>query len=390
MKLIGRSFIIIAILLFIIIGFVYKESIEQVIASENRIEQYDDIENDEINADQQYEISSIKEEYIWNEEAELVNENRYIRQQLAKNIAITISVAGDVTIGTDIAYGYENSFIHEVARQNNDFNYFVENIRLIFEQDDLTIVNLETTLTNSTNKANKKFTFKGEPEYAEILELASVEAVNIANNHTYDYLETGFKDTIQALNDSGIAFFGYEYIYITQIKGIKIGLLGYEGWEFTEKLQKQIKNDLSELQKSTDLIIVSFHWGNENHLYPEADQIDLAHFTIDNGADLVFGHHPHVIQGIEVYKDKYIVYSLGNFLYGGHRNPADKDTFIFQQTFYFNSRENQLAYSEVEIIPFSISSVSYRNNYQPTPLTGEDKEAFEQRILKLSENIDKK
>jgi len=381
-----KSFIIIAILFLIIIGFVYKEQIEQIMASE-------DMSNIMLNKSeivtQQSEIQSVEKENTWNEQFELKEEGLYIKQHSAENIKITISLAGDVTIGTDITYGYENSFIHEVAKQNNDFNYFVENIRPIFEKDDLTLVNLETTLTNSTKKANKKFTFKGEPEYAEILELASIEAVNIANNHTYDYLEKGFNDTLQSLSNTGIGYFGYEYSYLIQIKGINIGLLGYEGWDFSQKLQDQIKKDLLELQKSADLIIVSFHWGNENQYYPETDQIDLAHYSIDNGADLVFGHHPHVIQGIEIYKDKYIVYSLGNFLYGGHRNPADKDTFIFQQTFYFNRRERQVTNTEVEIIPFSISSVSFRNDYRPTPLTGDDKVLFEKRIIKLSENMDK-
>lgn len=390
MNSIVRSFIIITILLLIIIVIAYKDYIAQVNASGNINYEYNNIEKDnEKFINKQIEMSSVKKDYIRNELVELMDEKRYKKQHPNENIKITISVAGDVTIGTDIAYGYENSFIHEVARQNNNYNYFVENIRPIFEKDDLTLVNLETTLTNSTKKANKKFTFKGEPEYAQILELASIEAVNIANNHTYDYLEKGFKDTLQSLNDIGIGFFGYEYIYITEIKGVKIGLLGYEGWEFSEKLQTQIKKDLSELQKLTDLIIVSFHWGKENHYYPNSNQVNLAHFTIDNGADLVFGHHPHVIQGIEIYKDKYIVYSLGNFLYGGHRNPADKDTFIFQQTFYFNSEQNLLVQSEAEIIPFSISSVSHRNDYRPTPLIGEEKEKFEEKMLKLSEDINK-
>ena len=302
---------------------------------------------------------------------------------------IKVSLAGDFTIGSDEEYGYNNSFVHEVDRQNNDYNYFIKNFKPIFERDDLSLVNLETTLTTATKKAEKKFRFKGDPDYVNILKLADVEAVNIANNHTYDYLQQGFTDTIQTLKDNDIGFFGYDYKYLTIIKGIRIGVLGYEGWGFSEELKTRLKKDLESLKKDSDLIIVSYHWGIQNSYYPENSQIKLAHFTIDNGADLVFGHHPHVIQGIEKYKDKYIVYSLGNFLYGGHRNPADKDTFIFQQTFHFGGKNKLKSINDIKIIPFSISSVSFRNDFSPTPLEGEDKERFLKRIETYSSVFDK-
>lgn len=298
--------------------------------------------------------------------------------------SITISLAGDFTLGTDLKYGYENSFVHEVTRQSNDYNYFIKYIAPIFVEDNLTLVNLESTFTTAEKNAVKKFTFKGDPDFVNILTLADVEAVNIANNHTLDFLEEGFQETLSTLEDAGVGYFGYEHKYITEINGVKVGVLGYEGWEFKDKLKKQISNDIKYLKENSDLIIVSYHWGNQNEVYPIQTQIDLAHYTIDQGADLVFGHHPHAIQGIEEYNGKKIVYSLGNFLYGGHRNPADKDTFIYQQTFYFDQDRELLTETDVQIIPFSISSVNWRNNYQPTPLTGKDKERFEERMETLS------
>ncbi|MGG0288884.1 CapA family protein, partial [Peribacillus butanolivorans] len=112
----------------------------------------------------------------------------------------------------------------------------------------------------------------------------------------------------------------------------------------------------------------------------------LARYTVDNGADLILGHHPHVVQGIEEYNGKFIVYSLGNFMFGGNKNPSDKDTFVFQQTFHL--KNGQLSNKkEIKVIPFRISSVTSRNNYQPTPLEGSEAERVKNKIVHLSTKI---
>lgn len=298
---------------------------------------------------------------------------------------ITISAAGDCTLGTDESFGYSGSFMEEFEKQNRNYGYFFENVREIFANDDLTIVNLETTLTNATKKAEKKFRFKGLPEFTEIIKMGNIEAVNIANNHTMDYLEQGYNDTIENLKKADIGFFGNNHKYVTTIKDIKIGLLGYNGWSNSENVKKQIKNDIESLKADgCQLVIVSFHWGIERKNYPNSVQKDLGRFTIDSGADLVLGHHPHVVQGIENYKGKYIVYSLANFCFGGNRNPSDKDTFIFQQTFEFKNGEKTDS-DKINIIPCSVSSVKHRNNYQPTPVEGDEAKRILQRIEKYSE-----
>ena len=285
-------------------------------------------------------------------------------------VEIKISAAGDVVIGWDENFSSHNRFDRVFKEKGYDYKYFFKNVKHIFETDDLTIVNLETPLTNATKKAQKTFAFKGKPEYTQILKEGHIEAVNLANNHTYDYLQQGMKDTITALGKANIEYFGEGNKSIKEIKGIKIGNLGYKGWSNSSSVKAAIKKDIENMKKNADLVIVSFHWGEEGVNYPNSIQKDLGRFSIDQGADLVIGHHPHVIQGIEEYKNKKIVYSLGNFSFGGNRNPSDKDTFIYQESFIFNDKKELLS-SKSGLIPTTVSSVDYRNDYCPTPQIGQ-------------------
>lgn len=302
------------------------------------------------------------------------------------NFKITISAVGDCTLGSDESYGKYGTFDDEFKKHNYNYGYFFENVRDILNKDDLTIANLETSLTTATKKADKQYAFKGDPSYAKILKEGSVEAVNLANNHTFDYLRKGFDDTVKALDREGIGYFGYGYKYYKTLKGIKIGVLGYTGYDNTKTTKEQIKKDIMQMKKDANIIIVSFHWGEENKYYPNKIQKDLGHFAIDEGADLVVGHHPHLIQGIEKYKGKFIVYSLGNFSFGGNRNPTDKDSFIFQETFIFN-KSDELTGTEKNIIPVSVSSLKDRNDFKPTVLTGIERNRVLQKIETLSQGI---
>ncbi|MFZ5354381.1 MAG: CapA family protein [Bacillota bacterium] len=301
-------------------------------------------------------------------------------------ISITVSAAGDCTLGTDYAFGYSGSFIEEADK--NGSTYFFKNVKHIFSADDLTIVNLETTLTDADKSADKRFRFKGPPHYTDILKAGSIEAVNIANNHIYDYLNKGYEDTMENLKNAEIGFFGFEHKYTVDIKGIKVGCLGYTGWNDSKSLKECIEKDIEELRKcGAKLVIVSFHWGTEREYFPCDIQKNLGRHAVDSGADLVIGHHPHVIQGIESYNGKNIVYSLGNFCFGGNRNPSDKDTFIYQQTFDFN--KGMLTDTQkTKIIPCSVSSVKTRNNYQPTPLKGEEAERVLEKLSRISSGIE--
>lgn len=296
---------------------------------------------------------------------------------------ITISAAGDITLGRDANSSYTNSFDYEFNLHDGDFSYFMQNVKSIFENDDLTIANLEAPFTTAAIKAEKQFRFKANPEYTDILKLGSIEAVNLANNHMFDYLEQGYKDTLLNLLNSGIGSFGFERQYLKEVKGIKIGMLGYTGWDNSKQKKAEIKRAVDSLrEKGAKLVIVSFHWGDESKYLPNAIQKDLGHYCIDIGADLVLGHHPHVIQGVEKYKGKNIVYSLGNFSFGGNKNPRDKDAYIYQHSFRFLN--DKLDAEEGQVIPVSVSSVSAHNNYQPTPLEGTDADRVMEKIRKYS------
>jgi poly-gamma-glutamate capsule biosynthesis protein CapA/YwtB (metallophosphatase superfamily)/LysM repeat protein len=298
---------------------------------------------------------------------------------------IILSFVGDCTIGTDTNFNYKNSFTEVFDKNNKDYSYFFKNVKPIFEKDDLTIVNLETTLTNATIKQKKKFNFKGDPSYVNILTSGNVEIVNLANNHTYDYLEQGFKDTINNLKEADIGLFGYDYYLIEEIDGIKIGFAGLKGFDDVNKIYPEIKKAMDYLIKqNTELQIISFHGGIEYMKWFTKEQQQLARYAIDNGADLIIGHHPHILQGIEKYKDKYIVYSLGNFVFGGNSNPSDKTSIIFQQIFNFEN--NNLINNYINIIPVLISSKDYINDYQPKILEGEEKQKVLTRINKYSYN----
>ncbi|MTI81000.1 MAG: CapA family protein [Firmicutes bacterium] len=304
---------------------------------------------------------------------------------IPKNKIIVVTAVGDCTIGYDINFGYPGSFNEAVDTHGKDYPF--QNVAGIFKDDDLTIVNLETTLTNSTERANKLFKFAGKPEYRDILPSGSVEAVNLANNHTYDYLQQGYADTLSNLKAVNVGCFGNGIKLVKEVNGVKVGMLGYKGWTDDSRIRTEIKNDIAELKKQARVVIVSFHWGVERSNYPNSIQKNLGRFSIDNGADLVLGHHPHVIQGIEDYNGKIIVYSLANFVFGGNKNPGDKDTIIYQQEFIV-SPSGKVQVGDRKVLPASVSSVKYRNNYQPVVLQGEEANRVIDRMKTYSQALE--
>lgn len=298
---------------------------------------------------------------------------------------LTVSLMGDCTLGTDEAFNYDTSLNAYFATQGAD--YFFQNVRPILEADDLSIVNMEGTLTESTERNWEKFAFKGSPDFVNILSGSSVEAANIANNHSHDYGDQSFEDTKATLKEAGITPFGYDDTAVVTVKGVKVGLVGiYELNDHLERKQ-QLKDNIAQVRRDgADLIIVVFHWGNERETVPDSNQMTLGHLAVDYGADLVVGHHPHVLQGIEEYRGRYIVYSLANFCFGGNSAPSDMDTMIFQQTFTLRNGE-VLCDSNTKIIPCSVSSATGYNNYQPTPSEGSEAERILQKIEDLSSQI---
>ncbi|MGL6173031.1 MAG: CapA family protein [Cellulosilyticaceae bacterium] len=284
-----------------------------------------------------------------------------IEDTIKKKQQITISAVGDCTLGSYKGQDAWNRFDQVAAA--NGLDYFMKNVRDVFEQDDLTIINLEGPLTLAPYGAEKQFVMRGDPQYIEILTGSSIEAANLANNHTYDCGERGYEDTKQLLVDNQIGAFGYDRIHYKEIDGIQVALIGYKAWDAGKQTKDKVKKLIDQAKLKADLVIMMFHWGEESNHLPNEAQRQLGQYTIDCGVDLVLGSHPHVIQGIETYKGKNIVYSLGNFSFGGNRNPKDKDTFIYQET--FELREGEIISIRSEVIPCTISSVGDKNNYQP-------------------------
>ena len=300
-------------------------------------------------------------------------------------ISITISVVGDCTLGTDENFNYARSL--NAYYEKNGPAYFLKNVKSIFESDDLTIANLEGTFTDLKTRADKTYAFKGPAEFVKILTSSSIEAVTLANNHSRDYGMQSLTDTRNTLDSAGVIHFGYDVTKVVEVKGIKVGLVGiYELIYHTGRAQ-QVKDNIAKVKsEGADIVIVIFHWGIERDAAPNSHQTMLGRLAIDEGADLVCGHHPHVLQGIETYKGKNIVYSLGNFCFGGNSNPSDKDTMIFQQTFTV-TKDGVKDDNVTNVIPCSLSSERNRNNYQPTPATGSEAERIMKKIKDRSELI---
>ena len=209
----------------------------------------------------------------------------------------------------------------------------------------------------------------------------------MGNNHRPDFLQQGTDDTVKVLEETGIpyAYDQYTGMYETP-QGILIGFVSVcLTWDEYRSLGEQnLQEGIASLREAgCDLVFACCHWGIENRYEPNDYQKDVGRKCIDWGADLVIGNHPHVLQGIEEYQGKYILYSLGNFCFGANRNPKDKDCLIVQQTFTFIDGEKQEE-TELKVIPCSISSVTNRNDYKPTPAEGQEAERIIEKLNQYS------
>lgn len=295
---------------------------------------------------------------------------------------LTVTATGDCTFATDSNADTESGFVGFAEQYG--YEYFFKNMRELFSNDDLTLVNFEGTLSENGEREDKQFAFRGDPEYVKVLTSSSVEAANLANNHSSDYGSISLQDTRRILEENDILTCrGKDNVTVTEINGIKVGLVGINYLNDTMKTELE-----PALKKAKDngaeLVILSIHWGVEKETEPNKEQIEAAHRAVDCGADLVIGTHPHVLQGYEKYNGKYILYSLGNFCFGGNNNPSDKDTAVFRQTFTI---ENGSASNDdnVEFIPCRISSHSSYNDYQPFIAEGDEAERILKKISLIKE-----
>ncbi|HML45231.1 MAG TPA: CapA family protein [Clostridia bacterium] len=298
---------------------------------------------------------------------------------------IVVTAGGDCTIGcTNNQRARKDGFANVVAKKGYawPFSGLVE----LFSGDDLTLVNFEGTLTESTDAVEKLFNFKGPKEYAQILTLGSVEAVNLANNHFHDYGDQGKLDTMAALDAENIVYCGEGKTAIYETRGVKIGLIGNT---FPYKSgQRDISAEVRELRsQGCQIVIASFHWGSEYEADFSRDQRNIGRAAIDAGADVVIGHHPHVLQGIEYYNGHYIFYSMGNLVFGGNTDPSDRDSFLAQLS--FEVHEDSTLAPTLSILPIRLTEQSSGTDYRPVLAQGETAQRILNRILKKSVNMPK-
>lgn len=298
---------------------------------------------------------------------------------------VTLSFVGDCIFAS--YEGNQDSFTFERCYELNGDPYFFKNVKSIFEGDDLTIANLECSLATSTNRVEKTRTYQGDPSYISILTGSSVEAVNIANDHAHDYGDEGHVDTLANLDKADVSRFGNGYVKILEVDGIQVGFTGVDETNLglSGSLEELEETILKLEEKGAEIIIASFHWGEEGSTVPDENMISLAHAAIDMGADLVIGHNPGLLQGIECYKGKYICYSLGSFLYGAETACRDMDTMIFQVELTLDKTD--VVTKDFYIIPCSVAS-SATNDYCPTPLSGADAQRLLDKIYARSAELE--
>ncbi len=304
--------------------------------------------------------------------------------EVSESRTVTVSAVGDCTLGTDESFNTSTSF--NAYEAMNGTSYFFQNVRSILEADDATFANFEGTLTTETARESKEYAFKGDPSYTQILTDGSIDVVTLANNHSSDYGAKSLTDTEEALDAAGIDYCIGDKIAVKEVNGIPTAFIGVYVLNDGMAREEQVKQTIAAAkQQGAKLVIVAFHWGTEKASEPDETQKSLAHTAIDCGADLVVGHHPHVLQAIEYYKGKYIAYSLGNFCFGGNSAPSDMDTMIFQQTFTIEKGEVQAA-AAATVVPCSISSTAGYNDYQPTPTEGDASASVIDRLNTMSAN----
>ncbi|MEF9975021.1 MAG: CapA family protein [Clostridia bacterium] len=321
---------------------------------------------------------------------------------------ITLSAAGDVILGGDpkikSALGQSSLSFFTQLIERYGTTYPFSNVSGYFRNDDVSIVNLECTLTNGGKSKPKSHSFRGSPGYASMLADAGIEVCNLANNHTRDFGTAGLRSTAAALNRANVRWsnFSSNGTYTVKKDGmsVKIGFAGFQTPTSLSKMQKRVK----ALAKRCDVVVTSFHWCDTQEWtqrnYPSDQR--MARAAIAAGADLVLGHHRHVPAGIETYRDKYIVYDLGNFVVG-IKHLADSagrpftDSMIFQWTFTVNENK-QIGAQSIRVIPCTTSTTGEKypvtdgfgtagapiNNFRPAVLSGTQGEALLARIRALS------
>lgn len=286
---------------------------------------------------------------------------------------VTITAGGDAVLGSeekkrDLPYSFDSVL---AAR---GYSWPFSGLSSIFSQDDITFVNLECVLKNSrTGFEEHLYNFRGLTVYTSVLTQGSVEIVNIANNHIYDYGDDGFDSTKTALRRASIAYSGYGETCVLEVRGHKIGFGGIRETKY-KKSPKRMDKDIQALRDAgTEVIIYACHFGTEYENTHNALQTEMAHRAVELGADIVIGHHPHVVQGVEIYRNVPIFYSLGNLMFGGTLALTEFDGCLVSLNLLFDDQTNAYQGADISLIPILTSSSAPANDFHPVPATGDDR-----------------
>lgn len=278
-----------------------------------------------------------------------------------------LSFAGDCTLARFNEKAGKGRFPHVYALSDS-LTYPFDRVRGVFACDDVTLINLEGTLTRSTRHQDKEFYFRGDPEYAAMLPASSIEAAGLANNHSLDYHRRGYDDTVYHLTNAGVtaakadapAVFSVGEQEISVVI-LSANLVGADRDEVLDELAKSVRKH----DNDRTVVVINLHWGTESTVTPAQWQRDAACRLIDEGAELIVGHHPHVMQGIEIYKGKYIAYSLGNFSFGGNMTVNSPETFILRAK-VGTDESGAAAIVGISAVPCLTTSTGTKaNDYQP-------------------------
>ncbi len=286
---------------------------------------------------------------------------------------VTMTFAGDCTIGCDIRWFKDaRAFTNVIAQEGMDYPFAL--VRDVFEQDDLTVVNLEGVLADSDEDimGGRKYNFRGPTEYAKILKGASIELATLGNNHANDFSKTGIESTKAALTEAGVGWALNGDAFIFEKDGIRIGVLSYISNVFKRNLDDlpEIVSTLKQ-EKGCAAVVLCLHAGVEYSFHRGREQRNLARKAIDAGIDLMIGHHPHVLQGVDVYNNRNIVYSLGNFCFGGNRHILSSQKHSMAVQVEMSFQDGIYAGQRMTILPAINTGTLDRNNYQPYWATGE-------------------
>jgi poly-gamma-glutamate capsule biosynthesis protein CapA/YwtB (metallophosphatase superfamily) len=256
---------------------------------------------------------------------------------------IKIIAVGDISFTRDISK-------YVMEKKNGDYKYPLSYVKKYLKDSDISIANLETTITNKKKCKKSSLNFKSLPKCLDGLLDAGINLVNLANNHMNDYLSSGLHDTINILKKNNINIIGVKNFihHIYKIKNLSIGFLGVcrkfikiknSNINIIDNNFDLILNQIRSLKKKADIIILSIHWGTEYEFKRNKNQYELSKMFIKNGVDIILGHHPHVIQDMAIIKIKsnnkikkgYVFYSLGNFMFDSHKKKDGvRNTFILK------------------------------------------------------------